>query len=232
MILAPLVFSLAACESPARLVVEPDEPPAVTFQPAPLVSPDPEAQERERRYIADILYEGMRALREDRLMTPAENSAYRYFSRVLALEPENVVALDGMQDIVQRYLQLADTASRQGQFANAETFLRRAAQVNPEHPGIDGAYRSLEVERERTHSVHVLNSRQLRNGDAALVQELSELAQTVAQLDAFALITAPNDELGRWIYAQLQGGIENYRIRSNIEIGAQPTVRLVVTPSR
>lgn len=221
---------LAACQAPPQRTV--------VLEPIPTVAPDPlppqpeqtlDEQERERRYIADILYDGMRALRADRLMTPAEDSAYRHFSRALAIEPGNTVALDGMQEIVERYLQLADTASRQGQFDNAESFLRRAAQVDSRHPGIETAYATLETERNRTHSVHSLDARELRNREASLTHQLQELARVVVDINAFVLITAPNDEMGRWIYAQLQEAVAEYRVRGNIEIGARPTVRLVVT---
>lgn len=215
----------------------PAQPPAAQ-QPATTPDPDFEAMsaadraaedaERHRRYVADILYDGLRALRADRLMTPPEDSAYHYFNRALALDPGNTVALDGMADILQRYLQLADTAAWQGQFDNAEQFLRRAGQVDPQHPGIAQARTRLNTERERTHSVHVLDPRQLRSRDSALVDRLRALAATVVQADAFVLITAPNDEMGRWIYAQMQDALTEVRLRGDIEIGESPTVRLVV----
>jgi tetratricopeptide (TPR) repeat protein len=223
----------AGCESPSRQVVYvPQEAPPQEISPAPiLVAPLIDDEERQRRYIADILFDGMRALRADRLMTPAEDSAYYYFSRALAFEPDNQVAKDGMQDIVVRYLQLADTASRQGQFDNAEQFLRRAAQVDERHSGIAAARRTLQAERQSTHSVHQLNARELRERQPGLSQQLQELARLIGQIDAFVLITAPNDESGRWIYAQLQQALGSYRVRGDIEIGAQPTVRLVLPRS-
>lgn len=224
-----MLILLAACQAPPQRTVVHEPIPAVAPEPAQIPARDLDEQERERRFIADILYDGMRALRADRLMTPAEDSAYRHFSRALAIDPGNTVALDGIQEIVQRYLQLADTASRQGQFDNAESFLRRAAQVDSRHSGIEAAYGNLEAERNRTHSVHSLDLRELRNREVALTRQLQELARVVVDVNAFVLITAPNDEMGRWIYAQLQEALPDYRIRGDIEIGAQPTVRLVIT---
>lgn len=184
--------------------------------------------ERQRRYIADILYDGMRALRADRLMTPPEDSAYHYFSRVLAFEPDNTVAHDGMRDIALRYLQLADTASRQGQFANAETFLRRAENVDAALPEIVGARQRLATAREQTHSVHSLNNRELSQRHASISRQLEDIARLVAENNTFVLITAPSDELGRWIYAQLQASMTDVRLRADIEIGEQSSVRLVL----
>tara|TARA_R100001143_G_C3345297_1_gene126436 strand:+ start:187 stop:963 length:777 start_codon:yes stop_codon:yes gene_type:complete len=193
------------------------------------VSAERDEAEQQRRIVADILYSGMRALRADRLLTPPEDSAYRYFSRALALDPGNSVALDGMQDIVLRYLQLAELSSRQGQFENAETYLRRAAQVDPGHDGIVAARNNLAAERERTHSVHTLDGRALYARNEAMVNQLQQLARVVHETQAFVLITAPNDELGRWIYARMQDALTDYRVRGDIEIGDQATVRLVRT---
>ncbi len=232
-----LVFALlmSACEAPRP--PQPETGPAPETTPTAAVITDQplllsEQEERYRRMIADWLYEGLRALREDRLLTPPERSAHTYFSRVLALEPDNELATEGLQEIVQRYLQLADIASRQGQFENAENFLRRAAQVNPGYEGINTSRAQLSRERSRTHSVTLLDGRELASGAESLIDMLQSLALTVREKDIFVLITAPSDEQGRWIYAQMQAAFdrEEYRLRGDIELGQQPSIRLLYPP--
>lgn len=218
---------LAACAQPApapRIVVTPEPEPEPVFVDQYRL----DEEERARRYVADILYQGMRALRTDRLMTPPEDSAFHYFSRVLALDPDNQIAKDGMRDIAGRYLQLADLAGRQGQFSNAENFMRRAEQVDNNHPNLDQTRRRLQTERERTHSVTTLNTREVIARQASVTAQLQELARIVLDNNAFVLITAPNDEIGRWMYAQIQDALGDYRVRGDIEIGEQPSVRLVL----
>lgn len=226
-------FLLAACvqqrsATPVETVVEPTPSPVETISDAFVI----DEAERARRYVADILFEGMRALRADRLMTPPESSAYHYFNRALALDPENQIAKDGIRDIAARYLQLADLAGRQGQFDNAESFLRRAAQVDNNHPGLEQATRRLQTERQSTHSVVVLNSRSVINRDASVVTQLRDLAQVVVDSNTFVMITAPNDELGRWMYMQIQDAMGEVRVRGDIEIGEQASVRLVLPQSQ
>ncbi|WP_339859735.1 hypothetical protein [Pseudohongiella acticola] len=235
---ASLTLVLVSCElappereTGATVVAESETPETISIAEQLAAEAEREDAERQRRYIADILYDGMRALRTDRLMTPAEDSAYHYFSRVLAFEPDNTVARDGMRDIALRYVQLADTASRQGQFDNAETFLRRANSVDPELPAIAAARQTLAAARAQTHSVHRLNNRELSQRQPAVVQQLEEIARLVAANNTFVLITAPNDELGRWIYAQLQTSMAQARLRADIEIGEQASVRLVLPRS-
>jgi hypothetical protein len=61
-----------------------------------------------------------------------------------------------------------------------------------------------------------------------VVARLRELAQVVAETNAFVMITAPNDEHGRWMYMQIQEGLGDIRVRGDIEIGEQASVRLVL----
>ncbi len=234
-VMAALLLALAGCEmsQPESVTYsgsEPDRAPdvAVVVTEQAAAEAAREDAERHRRYIANILYDGMRALRADRLMTPPEDSAYHYFSRVLAFEPDNAVAHDGMRDIALRYLQLADTASRQGQFDNAESFLRRAESVNDELPAIADARQTLATARAQTHSVHTLNNGELAARQPSVAQQLNDIARLAAEHNTFVLITAPSDELGRWIYAQLQASMTDSRLRADIEIGEQASVRLVL----
>jgi hypothetical protein len=87
----------------------------------------------------------------------------------------------------------------------------------------------LQAERESTHSVVTLNAREVIARNASVSSQLKDLARVVADINAFVLITAPNDEIGRWMYAQMQEALGEYRVRGDIEIGEQPSVRLVRT---
>lgn len=230
----PLLFALSACQPSqvVRVVSVPEPNP----EPPVEVSPERdeagalerfEAQLRYQRIIADLLYEGMKALNANRLLTPPDSSAHAYFSRVLSVEPENSVAKNGIQEIVNKYLQLAEQAGRQGQFDSAKEYLRRAGQVDSSHQGIAGAWLTLEAEMNSTDVVHAISFNELSNRSAALVEDLARLGQQARDSGAFFLITAPNDTQARWIYAQMQAAVQGHRLRGNIELGDSPTVRLV-----
>lgn len=224
---------LAACQAPQRTQVvslpTPEPAPAAVeeFDEA-AAQEDFEKQLRYQRIIADWLYEGIKALNANRLLTPPDISAHAYFSRVLAIEPENAVALQGIQDIVARYLQLAEQAGRQGQFDAAKDYLRRAEQVDIKHPGIDPAWAQLQAEMNSKDVVHPINARALANQTADLTEELGRIGVQARDTGAFFLITAPNDAQARWIYAQMQAAVVGHRLRGNIELGDSPTVRLIM----
>lgn len=187
-----------------------------------------EEQLRYQRMIADILYEGRKALNANRLLTPPETSAHAYFMRALAIEPDNAVALQGIQDIVAQYLLLAEQASRQGQFDNAKSFLGRAEQVDRTHADIAAAWATLEAAMKSGDVVHSINARELASQSSEVVEQLAQIAVQARDSGAFFLITAPNDAQARWIYSQMQAAVEGHRLRGNIELGETPTIRLIM----
>lgn len=228
-----LLLSLSACQ-PAKTVRVVQVPePAASEPSAPVIDEAAltttfELELRYQRMIADLLYEGIKALNANRLLTPPDISAHAYFSRVLAIEPGNAVALKGLQDIVAQYLLLADQAGRQGQFDSAKTYLRRAEQVDRAHQGIAGAWVRLEKEMKSNDVVHSINGRELANKSATLTEELGKIGIQARDSGAFFLITAPSDVQARWIYTQMQAAVAGHRLRGNIELGDSPTVRLIV----
>ncbi len=225
------LFVLNGCQPTRQRVVVLPEPEPVVEIDDELVEESAVTQfEQELRYqrmIGDMLYDGVKALNANRLLTPPDISAHSYFSRVLAIEPDNAVAKKGIQDIVVKYLQLAEQSGRQGQFDAAKGYLRRAEQVDRTHAGIAPAWVALEAEMNSNDVVHTLDGRELARQSAELVVKLAKIAIEARDTGAFVLITAPNDAQARWIYAQMQAAMEGQRLRGNIEQGETPTIRLV-----
>lgn len=227
------LLALSACQptQPARVVAVPVPDPVVEDNSAAELAAAEAAFEEQLRYqrrIADLNYEGIKALNANRLLTPPETSAHAYFMRVLAIEPQNAAALKGIQDIVEKYLQLAEQASRQGQYDSARTYLRRAEEVDRTHAGIARAWVALEAAMKSSDVIHNLNARELANRSEELMNLLASIAVQARESGAFFLITAPNDAQARWIYAQMQAAVEGHRLRGNIELGETPTIRLIL----
>jgi hypothetical protein len=223
---------LVACQPTRQTVVVLPEPAPViedtSLQDEAAARARFEAELRYQRMIADILYDGRRALNANRLLTPPDISAHAYFQRVLAIEPENAVALQGIQDIVAKYLQLAEESGRQGLYDAAKGYLRRAEQVDRTHLGIAPAWVALEAEMESVDVVHSLSAAELASKSAAMSVQLSRIAIQARDSGAFFLITAPSDDQARWIYRQMQAAVEGHRLRGNIELGSTPTIRLIM----
>ncbi|MCG8413546.1 MAG: hypothetical protein MI746_04940 [Pseudomonadales bacterium] len=179
-----------------------------------------------QRLIADLLFAGLQALDADRLLTPIDDNAHARFQRVLAYDPDNEIALQGLQDIVARYLELAGEASRQGLFDEAEVLLDRARFVDDEHPAIGPAAQALSAERNSGDLFFDFDSRELARQTDAVRAQLAEVAEQAREHNAFFLITAPNDELARWMFAVMRDAVTGYRLRGNIELASRASIRL------
>ena len=186
----------------------------------------PTQQSEIERLIADVLFEGLQALEDDRLLTPLEDNAYSRFQRVLALDNENQIAKEGVEKILLRYVALSQQASRRGLFDNAEELLGRAKFIDEDHPALAQALSLLKEERESGDLIFNLDSNELLDRSEAMVSQLGDIAELASQRLAFFFITAPNDNLARWMYLQMRNAVEGYRFRGNIELANQTSIRL------
>lgn len=183
----------------------------------------------EERLVADTLFEGLQALDQDKLLTPVDDNAYSRFQRVLAIDPTNEIALEGIEQILLRYVELSAEASRRGQFSDAESFLEKAAFVDKDHPALKGGRMLLEAELNSGDLIFELNNEDFLNRTEIAVAYLAEIAQKARESNAFFLITAPNDNLARWMYLQMRIAVPGFRLRGNIELANQISIRLRVS---
>ncbi|MBL4819884.1 MAG: hypothetical protein JKY98_02680 [Gammaproteobacteria bacterium] len=179
-----------------------------------------------QRFIGDLLYDALNALEDDRLLTPVDDNAHGRYQRVLAYDPDNELALQGLKDIVSRYLELTEEASRHGRFATARTLLDRARFVDEENPDIEKAEVALKAEMNTGDLVFELNLKALIAQTDEVRGELSDIAGQARDHEAFLLITAPEDEQARWMYTIMRESVNGYRLRGNIELGSHAIVRL------
>ena len=198
---------------------------AITVLSEPEVITGPAPIDRER-LIADTLFEGLQALDDNRLLTPVDESAHGRFMRVLAIDPGNEIAQQGLQDIVLRYLQLSEEASRRGLFVEAETLLDNARFVDEDHPDIAKSSQALQAEMDSGDLFFELNQQAFSKRSEEAQEILADIARQARQHSAFFLITAPNDDLARWMFSIMRAAVEGYRLRGNIALANRTSVRL------
>lgn len=174
----------------------------------------------------DLLYAALQALDADKLLTPVDESAHAKFMRVLAIEPNNQIALDGIQSIVLRYLQLSEEAMHRGLFEESETMLGRARFVDQDHPDITAVELALTAEMKSTDLFFSFDAAEITARSEQAQQQLREIAIQAKQAQAFFLITAPNDELARWMFSVMREAVLGYRLRGNIELAGRASIRL------
>lgn len=101
--------------------------------------PDVDAFVAKEQQIADALARAEQAMSELRLTTPEADSAMFHFQQVLSLDPDNEVAREGVRRIVERYVELAESAAASGNRSQAATYLERATSISPNDPEVIAA---------------------------------------------------------------------------------------------
>lgn len=76
------------------------------------------------------------ALRENRLTEPPADNAHYYYSRLLALDPDNRAAREGFHKIAERYVALAERAYESGYYQQAQTYVTLGRQVETHNKGL------------------------------------------------------------------------------------------------
>jgi len=90
---------------------------------------EPERQE----HIHELSEKARLCLEANKLSTPADDSAYYYYSQIARLDPDNGLVRKGMKDIADSYAKMAEEAFRDFDYKMAEVYVRRGLQVIPDH---------------------------------------------------------------------------------------------------
>jgi protein TonB len=99
--------------------------------------------------IATNLAAAQRALREGHALDPRGQSAFDYYSTVLALDPINAAAHQGIDQIADRFAAQAAMAIARGQIAAAIVALDGIRRVRPEHRQLQELQEQLEAAQEK-----------------------------------------------------------------------------------
>ena len=86
--------------------------------------------------IETLLRKGERELRNFQLMYPASGNAYATFLSVLERDPGNDRAEKGLNQIAEKYLQLAQAKKGRGDAEGSLSLIERGLRVNPDHLGL------------------------------------------------------------------------------------------------
>ncbi|MDT8399406.1 MAG: hypothetical protein RQ899_12390 [Pseudomonadales bacterium] len=197
------------------------EPPAASSTPDDII---------RARIIADILYEARLAYEDNRLTQPSGDNAYDRYREVLDYDPGNAVALEGIRELVRRYILLADNAMAIGQFDSAGEMLTRAAEIDGISGELEAARRRLTEARQAKLDFYALDPEGLRARSLEIMVRLGEIGRVVQNKKATFLITARTDDEGRWIYKVMREAVGGYRLRGNIALGSQPGIQINASP--
>ena len=81
--------------------------------------------------ISEYLALAEQRLTDQQLLLPEDDSAIYYFRQVLALQPENLLALAGVNRVAQRYVEQTEAAYKRREFALALALVEQGLEVEP-----------------------------------------------------------------------------------------------------
>jgi hypothetical protein len=217
----------------------PHAPPTDTAPIKP-VQPTPQSSIKERApsiEIRRLLMLAEDAMQRDALTEPESDNALTHYRAVLAIDPDNEDAKEGIHQIVEQYLEWALSEIDSMAFAKASLWLERAALANPKAPSIFAVAERLELKRRLARRTIVLpgwvtSSSLLPNHDDALMRAVesffADIAESVQQHQAKLIIYALSDEEGRWIYQSVNQQMSE-RLRATLQIDTPARIDLVFT---
>jgi len=213
------LFILNACESPAN-------------------SP--------QKQLAVLLDEGDLALQEDRLTIPEENNAYYFYSQALSLSPAHPRALEGLESIQARYLELAEQALKQKNITKAKNMLKRAEKVLPATLESKALRTKISLTEKRKKQKtgtkknkaapkeegvkYMLSISDLNAKNRNIRKRLLLIGEHAAQTQSKVIIDARNQEEAEWIYKQVQYGATGHQLRKEFRISLYPHIVVLTKP--
>ncbi len=90
--------------------------------------------DRERQdHIFELSEKARLCMDADKLSTPANDSAYFYYTEIGRIDPENELVEKGYKKIADRYAQLGEEAFGRFDYQMADRYVRRGLQIIPDH---------------------------------------------------------------------------------------------------
>ncbi len=99
-----------------------------------------------------FLTKAQKSFADNRLVQPRHDSALGYYQKVLELDPENRVAIEGISSLGQRYAELAEQALWEDKYVEAEKFAGLGLRLFPRDKWLLSLQRKIEKQKHLTQS--------------------------------------------------------------------------------
>ena len=164
-------------EAVARLQGIPTPDKTDAEQPAPRES----ALSLEGSEVTRLLAAAEADLKARRLTSPAGNNAWEKYQQVLALSPMNPDAMDGMERVIDSYMEVFGAAVEQADFEEAEGYLAKIRGLHPDSPVLEEGEQHLAAARQ-AHEHHLAEQDRQRQAEEAARQAELERQRTAQEI--------------------------------------------------
>lgn len=165
------------------------------------------------------------ALMNDQLTTPLDNNAYYRYLQVLSIDPHNDAAEQGIANIAEKYLSWSIESVGLGRYGRATDYLNKARSVDENHPNIAAVENMIREYINGNRKSYKFSRQSVQNKEPEVISKLNAIARDITTYHASIVIEAPSDEMGRWIYQQLNKASEA-RVRARFEMTSRIRIHL------
>lgn len=176
-------------------MVEPatESAPVPVPEELPAVAEPPAAVDETAERIEQFLLSAREDLDALRLTSPAGNNAVEKYREVLALQPGHPSALEGLDNVVLKYIDLMDNSLAGGNITRAANYLAKAESVNPDHPALPAARTRLEQARQSARIPETAVEESVPEKQAGVPEQEKQALHTLKE----RLRTNPRDRQAR-----------------------------------
>jgi serine/threonine protein kinase len=101
------------------------------------------AVQEKRRLIKQLEKNALDSLAKDKLTSPVNQCAYKYYKDIEAIDHNSTIVRGGIKKIADRYAELADAAYRNLRLANAREYVKKGLEIKPDHLQLLGIKQDL-----------------------------------------------------------------------------------------
>ena len=164
----------------------------------------------------------IKAIKDKRLTTPENNSAFLFYKRILAINANHQGAIEGISNLSEIYLSWAIRSIESLDFKKAKEYLGKAEFLDSNNLNIVSVRKML-VKRSQQKTKRFSLTKEKITDRAVSQINFEAIANYLSGSDSYVIIESPNDADGRWIYQKINE-ITSDRIKASFRTGRSSTV--------
>ena len=164
----------------------------------------------------------IKAIKDRRLTTPERNSAFLFYRKILALDPNHRGAIEGISNLCEIYLSWAIRSVESLNFVKARQHIEKAELLDAKNLNIISVKKMLDKRSRQKTKLFSFAAENIANR-AVPQKEFEAIGKYLYGPESYVIIESPSDADGRWLYQKINE-ITSERIKASFRSGRRSSV--------
>ena len=164
----------------------------------------------------------IQAIKDRRLTTPEKNSAFLFYKKILALDPNHRGSIEGISNLSEIYLSWAIRSIESLNFVRARQHIEKAELLDPKNLNIISVTKMLDKRSRQKTRLFSFAAENIANR-AVPQKEFEAIGKFLSGPESYIIIESPTDSDGRWLYQKINE-ITLERIKASFRSGRHSSV--------